>query len=517
MIILYHNGTSVLQVTNEEGVVLPFKQQRCAAVLFEMAETYTEDWLVWCQESFKTAFKAEIIREKLHHKGMMISQSVSGRQAISHGIDYIEESPFMKVKSDVTYPTWMMHSDVGAIHAQVVNQVKTHLQTYKNFDFFLNALAKSAQPQGLHCYRAPLIQLDSKNNVHRRIQKSKPMLSRFEQYRFVKEYYKTQWVFFLFLSEWIYEKRFAIFPLFFSLFNTKKQVPFHISQINVASTKSFKEKPKVDVIIPTMGRASFLHDVLKDMRTQTYLPKKVIIVEQDADPESQTQLAYIKEEDWPFEIIHRFIHETGACNARNIALEETDADWVFFADDDNRLDHDTIEKMLFYLKQYGATVLTSSYLQKGEQKVFVTPKQWTTFGSGNSFVRGDLAKNIHFDTAYEHGYGEDTDYGMQLRNVGADILYHPGVDLLHLKAPIGGFRKKMELAWGNEPQKPKPSPTVMLYRLRHTTNHQLKGYKLRLFLRQLKAVKSLNIFAFIKTFKAKWNTSVKWATYLDRQ
>ena len=517
MIILYHNGTSVTQVTNDEGTALPFRQGRCATVLFEMATAYPENWLVWCRESFKTLFKAEIMQEVLHHKGMMISQSVNGGSMMMPVIDYIEESPFMKIASDVLYPTWKMHSDIGAIHVQVVNQLSTHLPVYKNFNYFLNALAKSAQSQGLHCYNVPLLQQEHSNAEENIKSKSTPAFSRFECYRFVKEYYKTQWVFFLFLSEWIYEKRMNILPLLFSLFQTKKQVPFHIDQITIDSTKQFKENPSIDVIIPTMGRASFLHDVLKDMALQTHLPKKVIIVEQDADPESKTQLRYIDDEQWPFEIIHHFIHQTGACNARNIALAQTDADWVFFADDDNRLDPDIVEKMLFFLKQYGASVLTSSYLQKGEQKVFVNPKQWTTFGSGNSFVRGDLAKNLRFDTAYEHGYGEDTDYGMQLRNQGADILYHPAVDLLHLKAPVGGFRKKAQLPWDNEPKMPKPSPTVMLYRLRHTTSKQLKGYKLRLFLRQLKAAKTGNILAFIKQFKAKWNTSVKWANYLKQQ
>jgi len=454
LIILYHNGTTVIQVMNEEGTSLSINTDRCATAFFEIADQYPEDWIVWCHNAYKKIFKPEIIQKELHHKAMMISQSVGGENIIPPGIDYIEENPFMKVSQDVSYPTWMMHSDIGAIHAQIINQVKTHLPAYKNFNYFLNALAKCGQPQGLHCYHIPLLETTFSSDEKIMMKSDRSGLSHFESYRFVKEYYKIQWVFFLFLSEWIYEKRLAILPLLFSLFSTKKQVPFHIDQATIASTKQFKEKPTVDVIIPTMGRASFLHDVLKDMATQTYLPEKVIIVEQDADPEGNTQLRYIKETHWPFEIIHHFIHQTGACNARNMALAETEADWVFFADDDNRLDPDTIKNMLFFLEQYGAAVLTTSYLQKGEQKVFMIPKQWNTFGSGNSMVSGDLARRIDFDTAYEHGYGEDTDYGMQLRNIGADILYHPEVDLLHLKAPVGGFRKKIQFPWENESYQP---------------------------------------------------------------
>ena len=162
-------------------------------------------------------------------------------------------------------------------------------------------------------------------------------------------------------------------------------------------------------------------------------------------------------------------------------------------------------------------VLTTSYLQKGENKVFTIPKQWSTFGSGNSFVKGTLSRKLKFNTAYEHGYGEDADYGMQLRNLGVDILYHPDVDLLHLKAPVGGFRQKISQPWESEEMIPKPSPTVMLYRLKHSTLTQLKGYKLRLFLRQLNQKKPLHLFRFVKHFKKRWNNAVKWAKVIDKR
>jgi GT2 family glycosyltransferase len=34
----------------------------------------------------------------------------------------------------------------------------------------------------------------------------------------------------------------------------------------------------------------------------------------------------------------------------------------------------------------------------------------------------------------------DNDFGMQLRNQGHDVLYLPEPQILHLKAPMGGFR-----------------------------------------------------------------------------
>jgi GT2 family glycosyltransferase len=39
--------------------------------------------------------------------------------------------------------------------------------------------------------------------------------------------------------------------------------------------------------------------------------------------------------------------------------------------------------------------------------------------------------------ALEFGYGEDTDFGMQLRNKGFDVIYFPDLKITHLKAPMG--------------------------------------------------------------------------------
>ena len=76
----------------------------------------------------------------------------------------------------------------------------------------------------------------------------------------------------------------------------------------------------IDVIIPTIGRSNYVHNVLKDLAQQTHLPKRVIIIEQHPDPASTSDLDFIYSKSWPFAIKHQFIHQTGACNARNLAL-----------------------------------------------------------------------------------------------------------------------------------------------------------------------------------------------------
>ena len=84
---------------------------------------------------------------------------------------------------------------------------------------------------------------------------------------------------------------------------------------------------------------------------------------------------------------------------------------------------------------------------------------------------------VKFNDKFEFGYGEDSDFGMQIRNQGCDILYFPNPEIVHLKAPSGGFRIKPTLAWSNDPVMPKPSPTIMLYKILHETKEQRNGYR----------------------------------------
>ena len=506
MITLYHTKGRLDAVLTQDGKSIDSYKGDMVAVIFEIARAYPSSFLMWCDSSLKDHLDISKITQSLVHKNIMISCGVSEKQYLPEAIHYVEESPFLKINTAVKYPTWQMHAQAGAVHAQVINQFDIKEFQNESFEYALNSIAKVCQSQGLFCYQLPVFKEE--------IASVKEKASCTQLYRFVKQHYKSQWVFFLFITQLLYDKKFTLLSMLSCLGVAKKKIDFIPVQLEPETKKN---KTTVDVIIPTMGRSNYLYDVLKDFAKQTRLPQRVIIVEQNADTTANTELEYLTTEPWPFKIIHRFINQTGACNARNIALAETDAAWTFFADDDNRFESDIIEKSLNILNRFGMQVLTTSYLQKGENKVFTIPKQWSTFGSGNSFVKGTLSRKLKFNTAYEHGYGEDADYGMQLRNLGVDILYHPDVDLLHLKAPVGGFRQKISQPWESEEVIPKPSPTVMLYRLKHSTLTQLKGYKLRLFLRQLNQKKPLHLFRFVKHFKKRWNNAVKWAKVIDKR
>ena len=246
---------------------------------------------------------------------------------------------------------------------------------------------------------------------------------------------------------------------------------------------------------------------MTDFAKQTVLPKKIIIIEQNADVNANSELDYLHNQTWPFQIIHKFIHQTGACNARNLALDLTTSEWVFLADDDNRFESNLLEEIFFKINKFGLDCTTTSYLQSFENKRYFVTHQFDTLGSGNSFVKKSALKNIKFDTNFEYGYGEDTDFGMQLRKNGVDVVLLDSPDIEHLKAPIGGFRTRFVFDYEKDVIQPKPSPTVILHKLKHNSKKQILAFKWRSFFKFYGEQNIKNPVLYYKNFKLKWNKS----------
>ena len=425
---------------------------------------------------------------------------ISNYNSFNTGIGYIEDSPYIKISNKVKYPTWIKGTNAFYIHASVVNEGSAQISASRNLLYWVNSVGKLIQPKGVFCYQLPVLQQDEQ-------------LSNIYLYRFVRQHYKRRWTFFLLFCHLIYEKKFPFFAFAKAQFFKKRSV--HIEQAILSDSILQKEgKLDYDVIIPTLDRPDYLYDVLRDFCKQTVLPSSVIVVEQNAESSATSQLTYLKEESWPFKIIHKFIHQTGACNARNIALSLTKADWVLLFDDDNRFPEDLMYQVASALRVTCSKALNLAYVQKEEIENQKGYFQWAYFGSGSSIVHRDILNQCKFDLALEHGYGEDADFGMQIRNSGYDIIYAPEIQVRHLKAPIGGFRSKFKFLWSSENILPKPSPQIMYNRSKNTTQSQLKGYKLTLFLKFYFQQDMKNPFTYYRYFQKAWSSSLNWASKL---
>ena len=511
MIVIYHSNNKITEVITVEHQRIEFDaRETIAAGLYRLAQKFPDEKIVWCSSEAKEYLNLEVIPEVFHHRKMMFSYLPQGHNFFDGAIGYVEESPFINVNKKVSYPTWQMSSVVGVVHASVLNTLKGKIADSPDFDYFLNSVAKICMPLGLLCYSEPKL-LKQQGAL------LTPQATLGTLFRFVRQHYKTHWVFLLLLNLMVYERKFPLFPFLFSFFYKKRSTNrVSLDSIVVQSFQKVIDWTTIDVIIPTIGRKKYLYDILCDLRNQTHLPKNIIIIEQNPLPESSSELDFITSETWPFNIKHTFTHQSGACNARNLALQQVESEWVFFADDDIRIDTDFVESALTNLNNFAAEAAIFSCLLEGQKNNYTTVSQTTIFGSGCSVVKKTNMENLKFNRSLEFGYGEDSDFGLQLRNSGTDVMYFPEPGILHLKAPMGGFRIKPILAWAHEEIQPKPSPTLMLLKQSYDTKQQISGYKLVLFLKSFKNKGWKKPIEFLSSFQKKWEASLYWANQLEK-
>ncbi|SFD25107.1 Glycosyltransferase, GT2 family [Algibacter lectus] len=510
-LIIVHNKNKVISILDDNFKPLSdFELGKTVPKTLQLiALQFDNQLVVWCHQFLLKYLNIEALKDIFHHNGVLASFNPSETDYFPKQIGYIERSFVLKFNKATTFPTWIMSSQIGGMNTAVLVQLEKHLNFDLNADYFLNSLAKLTVSQGLFCYSEPRL---LKSGYIAEVNEKQASI--YILFKFVKQHYKWVWVFFLSLSYLVYEKKITLLPLIKSLFFKQLSTTFNLKAIPIRSSKTVIIKHEIDVIIPTIGRKQYLYDVLKDLAEQTLLPNNVIIVEQNPLKESVSELYYLKTEDWPFTIKHTFTNQPGVVNARNIALSEVQSEWVFFADDDIRFDKYLLEHSFKTINQYGISILNYLCLLPNQKQLFFRLQQTSIFGSGCSLVKSEALKGILFNSAFEFGFGEDSDFGMQLRNKGYEVIFVPHIKITHLKAPIGGYRTKVKQRWADDAIQPKPSPTIQLLYQTYFTPEQLLGYKLLLGLRNYKNSDIKNPWTYIIYYKKQWKRSQFWSAKL---
>ena len=363
-------------------------------------------------------------------------------------------------------------------------------------------MAKIGQQNSLFCYSTPdLVKQTSSEKVN------VPM-GKINLFRFVAQHYKPVRLILLFFCFIKYEKKFPIWSLLVAIGQRSWfQKNIDLTNIEVNSSKRISSGNSIDVIIPTLGRPRHVEEVIKNLKDQELLPSKVIIVEQDENEDSLTKLGFLEDNNYPFQIEHQFIHRAGACNARNLAMKYVEAEYIFFADDDIRFPKNLLRNAVEEINRLGVGALNLNCMLPGGKTVFPKIKQWGAFGSGTSLVRTKYALKCEFSELLEHGFGEDIDFGLQLRSKGSDVVYHPEIITIHLKAAEGGFRSVSDDQWKSRDLKPKPSPTMMVLVKKHYSTYMRLGYKVELFLRYYRKQAIKDPIAYIRKMRKRWELS----------
>jgi glycosyltransferase involved in cell wall biosynthesis len=512
IIIVEHNYNRVISVLKNRTEVLDILNPNLLVCMKEVSTTHPDSILIWVHQRYKENINYNHVRSMAGEDFSIQSYHVATNTVAGEKLGYIDWGTFVHVDKQIRYPTWLMSSDIGLVSADTLNKLSGFKPSGYGFDFDLCVLAKINMPYGLFCYSNPDILLSTtKPDTAQRIWDISTL------YIFIASTYNRKWVIMLMLNLLIYERVFHMLAFIKALFTPRihcKTSDF-TRQFPISDSD---EIPTVDVIIPTIGRKKYLLDFLSDLKQQTSRISQVIIIEQNPDTESQSELiSELKQENWPFAIKHVFTHKTGACNARNEALKYTKSEWIFLADDDIRINSEFIHDAFNHMSRSRELVFTLSCLKINEVEKRKVSVQWPTFGSGCSIVHKSVLTDVRFNIAYENGFGEDADFGMQLRKKGYDIIYLPQPAILHLKAAVGGFRNPIKQPWHTEPYFPKPSPTIMLYHILYYTVSQRRGYKLFLFISYFFTQKTIRVYRYYKTFRLKYSTSLKWALTLKQK
>lgn len=500
MIVIQHNNKKITSVKVDKIEIGVVSKTFIDEIIY-LSKKYPNKVIVWSLGDIYSNYLNEINNLDFQNENIIYHANPSNSTTIGKDLGYIDHNSMFLLNQNVKHFSWKISSLFGVTTTNLINRVEGVLLENKkeSFSFILHSLGKQLNKKGLFCYYLPQFKINFEEQV----------FTNFNLYKFVKKNYKFSWLFILFINQFLNNKKFPVFELFYSFFYSKIKHSVAIS--NDFNSKIKKVDKDIDVLIPTIGREKYLYDFLIDLNNQTIIPQNVIIVEQNPDLKSKSNLEYIYKEKWKFTIIHKFIHQTGACNARNIGLKEVNSQWLFFADDDIRIESDFLEESLKKIEKLNCEGLAYNCLQENQSSNFTIDHQTEIFGSGSALVKSKFLNNLAFDFRYEFCFGEDFDFGMQLRNNGLDIVYVSNPSILHLKAPVGGFRVKPVLPWHKDSITPIPSPTIMLNNFKYFTQEQFVGIKF-LYLSKL-LFKKKSIKAYYVAIK-QWKQSEYWANKL---
>ncbi|UJH92504.1 glycosyltransferase family 2 protein [Antarcticibacterium sp. 1MA-6-2] len=323
MILLVHKRAANITEVWKGTERINFSKDLCQC-FWQLAEEFPDEVIVWVEEDIFPFFRPEGLQDILAHNRVMLSYAVKTK-FLSGEIGFVDQLPFINIKSGVKYPTWRMSSDVGGIKAATLLKFKKHFLNIIDFNYLLNSIAKVGQQNGLFCYSHPGL---VKSTVE-----SKPVATAGTKhlFSFVYQHYNTIWLFVLFFCMLKYEKKFPLWSLFGSFFNTK----FFGKEVDLLKTEKRPDNltedilKKIDVIIPTIGRPEYLKQVVGDLSQQTLLPERVIIVEQQPEANVGSELDDFLKKEWPFQVVHIFTHRTYSMMARNKALKKVKSEWIF--------------------------------------------------------------------------------------------------------------------------------------------------------------------------------------------
>lgn len=291
-----------------------------------------------------------------------------------------------------------------------------------------------------------------------------------DEYTFLFKYWGKHWAAFALLRRLLaLHNPFAETNAYIKASSIKKINPYNdpVAREDFITYQSslVEEQPLVAVIIPTLNRYEYLHDVLRDLEQQDYKNFEVIVVDQ-SNPYNEN---FYKQYNLQLNVIHQ--QQRLLWTARNNAIKATAAKYLLFFDDDSRVEKDWIKQHLKCIDYFKCDISAGVSLAKVGMKISQSYNyfRWADqFDSGNAMVKRNVFSTIGlFDEQFNKQRMGDGEFGIRAYLNGYRSVSNPYAARVHLKVAEGGLREMG--SWdGFRPKKwfaPKPIPSVVyLYR-----------------------------------------------------
>lgn len=228
--------------------------------------------------------------------------------------------------------------------------------------------------------------------------------------------------------------------------------------------------PRVSVVLPTFGRYPYLQEVLGDLRRQTVPPAQILVADNNPPAERRPEV-FDGFGDLPLEVL--WLEEGGTCIPRNACLARATGDYVWFVDDDSRLDERNLEMHLRVLEAYGADVSVGPATTRARPKLhpFQEEIAATFMDCGTTLCRREIIERVGgFDTLFNDCVPlEDAEIGLRFVRSGGLMVNNPYAARFHYLAPVGGARTSgnNHHRWARFSLRPRPAMSVYYVARRH--------------------------------------------------
>lgn len=221
------------------------------------------------------------------------------------------------------------------------------------------------------------------------------------------------------------------------------------------------ERPKVSVIIATYQREQVLCDTLRQVLSEPYVNKEVLVIDQTKThtPGTRNFLELVGDSIRYIPMDHPSVTE-----AENLGIREASGDIVLFLDDDVTFEPGLIERHVRNYDDPSISGVAGMVLESGRTPVRRLP--WVCWNTrfGYFFFRGDYAERVVVASAMEgnmsfrrrvlldvgpiderfeeNAYLWGMDLSVRVARAGGRIVHDPHTRLIHLKYREGGVRMK---------------------------------------------------------------------------